>query len=212
MRHRLQPLAAAVLLLLAGCASRLGAPAGPEPSASAGDVELSARANAWSGWPAELPRLVTPVRVRIANRGEVPVRVDTTTFALRLPGGGRLAAVLPADVHGVAAEPAPAALPQAGAALGPTREQSGRGWALNEPAADPRADPAQEPDRTWPLPSADMLQQALPEGVLAPGREITGFVYFQRAPRDSAAATLTWPVVDTLGETLGVAAVPLTLR
>jgi hypothetical protein len=140
------------------------------------------------------------------------VRVDATTFALVLAGGGRLAAVLPGDVRGVVAEPAPAALPQAGAALGPTRERSGPGWALNEPAADPRPDPGHEPDRTWTLPSADMLTLALPEGVLPAGREITGFVYFERPPRDAGAATLTWPVVDTSGETLGVAEVPLTLR
>jgi len=205
--------AAAVLaLFLAGCAAHAGGPGAPEPSVSAGGVEISATANAWRGWPAELGRVVTPVRVRLANRGATPVRVDATTFALALPEGGRLAAMLPADVRGVAAAPAPAALPQAGAALGPTRERSGAGWALNEPALDPLVDPSQESDRAWELPTADMLSLALPEGVLAPGREVTGFVYFERAPRSARAATLTWPVVDTTGTSLGVATVPLTLR
>ena len=204
--------AALVALFLTGCAGRAGAPAGPVPSVSAGGVEVSATANAWRGWPAELGRVVTPVRVRLANRGATPVRVDATTFALALPEGGRRAAMLPADVRGVAAAPAPAALPHAGAALGPTRERSGAGWALNEAALDPLADPSQEPDRVWGLPSAHMLDLALPEGVLAPGREVTGFVYFERAPRSARAATLTWPVVDATGTSLGIATVPLMLR
>src|SRR5947207_9750015 len=160
--------AAAVLaLFLAGCAAHAGGAGAPEPSVSAGGVEISATANAWRGWPAELGRVVTPVRVRLANRGATPVRVDATTFALALPEGGRRAAMLPADVRGVAAAPAPAALPHAGAALGPRRERSGAGWALNEPALDPLVDPSQESDRAWELPTADMLSLALPEGVPA---------------------------------------------
>lgn len=203
--------AAVVALVLAGCAGRVGAPA-EAPSTSAGGVEISARANAWQGWPAGLGRVVTPIHVRIANRGTTAVRVDTTKMALALAAGGRLAAVLPSEVRAVAVEPAPAALPQAGAALGPTRERSGPGWALNEPALDRRADPSQEPDRAWELPSADMVSLALPEGVLAPGREVRGFVYFERASRGTPAVTLTWPVVDVTGAMLGMAAVPVTLR
>src|SRR5262245_52766866 len=127
-------------LLTSGCAGR-AAPVEPA-SASAGNVEVSAVANAWSGWPAELGRLVTPVRVSLVNRGDVPVRVDVRQFSLALPEGGRLAAALPAEVRGPTAALPPAALPQAGTALGPTRENSGPGWVLNEPALDPRADTA----------------------------------------------------------------------
>lgn len=208
--NRRRPLAAALLILLAtGCAGRVA----PAPAvSSAGGVEINAVANAWRGWPAELGRLVTPVRVSIANRGEVAVRVDVRRLSLALPEGGRLAATLPAEVRGPAAEAAPGSLPAAGLALGPNRENSGPGWALNEPAFDPRTDPALEPERTWALPSADVLALALPEGLLAPGRTISGFVYFERAPRGVREVTLTWPVEDVDGERLGVARVPLTLR
>ena len=198
-------------VLLAGCAGRVEVPVAG-PSVNAGGVEVSAVANAWRGWPSELGRIVTPIRVRLANQGGDAVRVDVTKFALALPEGGRLAAMLPADVQAVVVEPPPAALPQAGLALGPTRERSGPGWALNEPGPDPRLDPTQEPDRTWQLPSADMLDQALPEGVLAPGQAVSGFVYFQRASRETRDVTLTWPVVGTAGAERGVAAVPVTLR
>jgi len=203
--------AAGLALFLTGCAAHAGSAGAPAASASVGGVEVGATANAWRGWPTELPRLVTPVHVRLANRGAVPVRVDPRTFALALPDG-RLAAMLPADVRGMTPEPPPATLAQAGAALGPTRERSGGGWALNETALDPRVDSSQEPARTWELPSADMLHLALADGVLAPGGEVSGFVYFERAPRQAREITLTWPVVDATGTPLGVAMVPLTLR
>ena len=211
--NRRRLLAAALLALLAaGCAGRVGPSETPPASAGAGGVEVSATPNAWRAWPAELGRVVTPVRMSVSNRGEVPVRVDVRQFALALPEGGRLAAMLPADVRAAVAEPAPAALPQAGLALGPTRDNWGPGWALNEPALDPRTDGNLDPDRTWKLPSADMLALALPEGVLAPGRTVTGFVYFERPPRSVREVTLTWPVVDASGQSLGVVRIPLTLR
>jgi transposase len=209
----LPPLAAVLFALLAsGCAGRVSAPEPLPVAASAAGVDVGAAANAWRGWPAELGRAATPVRVTIANHGAVPVRVDATRFALALPEGGRLAAVLPADIHGVAVEPAPAALSQVGLALGETREQSGPGWALNDPAPDRRVDPTLEPERTWALPSADMLSLALPEGPLAPGRTVSGFVYFERAPPGVRDVTLTWQIVEAGGEPLGVVRIPLTLR
>jgi len=199
-------------LLAAGCAGRLGLPEPRVASADVAGVEVVATAGAWRGWPADLRQVVTPVKVTIANRGRTPIRVDATTFSLALAEGGRLAAALPTDVRGVVTEPAPAASPSAGLGLGPTRERSGPGWAINDPRLDPRGDPAVEPDRAWELPSADMLDLALPEGVLAAGQTVSGFVYFERPPRGVSAVTLTWPVVDTAGERLGTVAIPLTLR
>jgi hypothetical protein len=201
-------------LALAGCAGRVEAPAAPasRAAASTAGVEIAAVAGAWRGWPGNLDRVLTPIHLRLANRGAVGVRVDVTTLALALPGGGRLAAVLPADLHGIPLTPQPSALPDAGLTLGPTRERSGPGWAVNDPQPDPRSDPAQEADRVASLPSADMLALALPEGVLPPGQMVSGFVYFERAPRGAAGLQLRVPIVDAgSGETLDVAALPLTL-
>ena len=204
-------IALVLAVLLAGCAGQTPT-LEPGASASAGGVVVSATANAWRGWPARLDRVVMPIHVRLVNHGPAPVRVDATAFTLTLAEGRRLAAVLPANVRGVVAEPAPATLPEAGIALGPTRERSGPGWALNEPAPDPRVDPSLEPNRTWELPSADVLDQALHEGMLAPGSTLTGFLYFERPPRGADALTLSWPIVDVSGSALGVAVVPLPLR
>jgi hypothetical protein len=212
LRPRLLVLLAA--LALAGCAGRVHAPAADawRAALTTAGVEIAAVAGAWQGWPGDLDRVLAPIHLRLANRGPVGVRVDVTTLALALPGGGRLAAVLPADLHGIPLTPQPSALPGAGLTLGPTRERSGPGWAVNDPRPDPRSDPAQDADRVTSLPSADMLALALPEGVLAPGQTVSGFVYFERAPRGVAGVQLHVPIVDAgSGETLDVAELPLRL-
>jgi hypothetical protein len=208
------PLVVLVLgaLLTAACVGGVSTPA-HGPAVAVPGVEVTAAAGAWRGWPSTLPRLVTPIHVTLANRGAVPVRVDVTSFVLALPDGGRLAAVLPADVRAVVAERPRAEAPGAGVTLGPTREGSGAGWAVNEPALDPRADPTLEPERRWELPSADMVALALPEGVVPPGETVRGFVYFERGPPAVGPVTLVVPLQDaTREEPLGPTRVPLTLR
>jgi len=201
------------VLLLVGCAGHGGpsAPAGPRvASATAGGIEVVVATGAWRGWPSLLPTLVTPVRVRVVNGGGVPLRLDAGLFALALPDGRRLAAAPVDDVRAVVAEPPPTSRPVAGLTLGPLREQSGPGWALSEAVPDPRSDPSQEVSRTWELPSADMVQSALPQGALAPGASASGFLYFEHAPAGTAPVSLTARLVDAhSGEPIGVVVVPL---
>jgi hypothetical protein len=45
-------------------------------------------------------------------------------------------------------------------------------------------------------PSADVLTLGLPEGVLAPGGRVNGFLYFQRATAASRRLTLAWEARD----------------
>jgi len=199
-------------LLVTGCAGRIpfARPAERVASATAAGVEVVATTGAWRGWPRELVELVEPVRVRLVNGGGVPLRVDPAIFALVLPEGRRLAAAPVADVRAVVTEPAPASRPVGGLTLGPLRDQSGPGWALNDPAFDPRADSSQQSAQGWSLPSADMVQAALPDGVLAPGATTSGFVYFARPPAGASAVSLTARLVDARdGQTLGVIVVPL---
>jgi len=193
-------------LLLTACAG----PASPPATATAAGVEVVAVTNAWRGWPGNLATVVTPVRVRVVNRGEVPLRLSPTSFALALPDGRRLAAAPPTDVRTTVAGPPPPTRQDEGLSLGPGRDRSGAGWALNERAEDQRLDVTQQPAGTWPLPSADMLAQALPEGVLAPGATASGFVYFERAPAGVAPASLTARLLDARsGEPAVTVEVPL---
>lgn len=58
------------------------------------------------------------------------------------------------------------------------------------------------------LPSVDMLQKALPEGVLDPGGRITGFVYFEEL-RDGARIDFTIRLFDAVtGESFGALELP----
>ncbi|MEW5741579.1 MAG: hypothetical protein AB1938_21860 [Myxococcota bacterium] len=63
---------------------------------------------------------------------------------------------------------------------------------------------------TWPqpLPTREMIEHALPEGVLQPGGRISGFLYFQHVGRE-AAVTLEVKVVDAeSGKQLAVLQLP----
>lgn len=63
---------------------------------------------------------------------------------------------------------------------------------------------------TWPapLPTHEMLEYALPEGVLEPGGKVSGFLYFQRVERERAV-TLEVQLVDAeTSQPLGVARLP----
>jgi hypothetical protein len=67
--------------------------------------------------------------------------------------------------------------------------------------------------RSIQLPTADMVQRALPEGVLAPGGRAAGFIYFQRLDRDVGTVTLNVEVVDANeGSTLGVVRFPFVAK
>ncbi len=62
-----------------------------------------------------------------------------------------------------------------------------------------------------PRPSSDVLAAALPEGVLAPGGRVHGFLYFKKATsRETQALNLTWEVTDgRTGAPLGSTNLPL---
>jgi hypothetical protein len=67
---------------------------------------------------------------------------------------------------------------------------------------------------TWEpsLPSRDMLEQALPEGVIEPGGSAAGFLYFHRL-KDTGPVTFAAEVVDAnTREALGSVRIPLVLQ
>jgi hypothetical protein len=214
MRH---VLAAAGLLLLGGCAAAElreapDAGAGHAASAVAADVEVTASPGAWRGWPADLTRVVTPILVSIVNRGAAPVRVSHDDFALVLPGGRRLAVVLPSEVRGVVYDPPPTALPSEGFSVGGDGYPGGPDWVLRGPAAGAYTDPVARVGEQFALPTPDVLDRALPEGVLEPGRAASGFVYFERLAADAGRVDLSARLVDArTGDTLGRVLVPFTL-
>jgi hypothetical protein len=207
-RHVVGPLRLAVALLLASaaCASE-GRPGldwntppvpGGAGSATVGDVEVSASADAWRGWPRDLWRVVTPIHVVIDNRGAVPLRVLPGNFTLVVDGQRSLAATDPIDVRGVTDEPPP---DSTGSRFG-IPSPGYADWALQAGAPTGSGEP--QPGEHFPLPTPEMLERALPEGVVEPGQSASGFVYFERPPARAAALALAFRLVnDQDGEPRG---------
>jgi hypothetical protein len=206
------PVAAAALLLLVGCAAAARPPA-PGPvavSATAAGVEVVATPGMWRGWPADLSRVVTPIHVRVVNRGTVPLRIYDEQFALVLASGRRLASMLPQDVRGVVYDPPPGTLPSAGFSVGAPGDPAVPDWVLKGPALGAGADPVARTGEQFALPTPHVLDRALREGVLEPGETVSGFVYFERSREPPGPADLTVRLIDAgSGESLGRVVVPL---
>jgi hypothetical protein len=199
-----------LFLLASGCAAEVARrPATPpEPAvAMAGDVEIAVGGLPWGGWPADLGRIVSPVHVLIVNRGTAPVRVAYEEFALVGSDGQRFAAVLPTEVRGVVFDPPPAAMPSAGFAPGADKIGD---WVFRGQATPSEVDPGHVGEQ-FGLPSKDVLERALPEGVVEPSAAASGFVYFERrAGAHAGPVELSARLLDArTGEPLVRAVIPV---
>lgn len=198
---------------LVGCATQLRpAPEAvmlPGPGqaavAEAAGVRIVASADAWRGDPESLERVVTPMLVRVENDGAVAVQVRYEDFALVAADGRRFVAIPPFNVRGVVSTLDRDVYPVYGFRVSPFYPHL-----AVAPGVYP-FDPFYY-DPYWPywhrwvtLPTGDMVQKALPEGVLQPGGRATGFLYFEdvaKARRVTFEARL--PVRDTDNRTVSV--------
>lgn len=180
-------------VVLLGCAQDQGLVPAPQAKIVPGTKELAyqvangvlvqAHGDAWQGHPADLDDVMTPVRVTIRNRSDKPVRVMYRDFALRTPDGFHVRAIPPFQIN----------------VAGPTRSSVIRDPAfyyddffvspyyrrhyprmLVWPYAFPYDGGFYDQSIIWrvPLPTKDMLRTALPEGVIAPGGSVSGFLFF----------------------------------
>jgi hypothetical protein len=195
------------LLLALGCAHQLqlvpapGATRGVDGSAgaSASGVEVSVDSRHWSGSPGALSSIVTPLFVSITNTSSAPVRIRYRDFTLTGPAGLETAAIPPFQLQRpgtVEAAFAPAFVSRGFFVYAPYRPFYpglpvwGGPWDFNPWFYD-RYYGTWEPS----LPTRDMLQQALPEGVLQPGGAAAGFLYFHRL-KDTGPVTFSAELVD----------------
>jgi hypothetical protein len=206
----------ALAVALGGCVAQLrpapGAVVLPGPGqaaiAEAGGVRIVASADAWRGDPESLDQVVTPMLVRVENDGTAAVQVRYEDFALVADDGRRFAAIPPFDVRGVVST-LNRVYPVYGFRVSPFYSAFYPHLAV-APGAYP-FDPFYY-DAYWPywhrwvnLPTGDMVQKALPEGVLQPGGRATGFLYFEdvdKARRLTFQARL--PVRDTNDQTVSI--------
>lgn len=154
-------------------------------------VTVYADGNAWRGWPQNLATVLTPVWVSIQNTSHRPVRIQHDEFTLYGQSGAATKAM------GPYAEQTP----------GPrqTRMVPNPGNFDGFYVADYLApyypwlpvwgEPLDSGPSYYPvtwrphLPTASMIDRALPEGVLQPGGHASGFLYFPKLGSHERAVT-----------------------
>lgn len=216
----------APLTVLVGCAYGLQLTPAPNASsvegmdhaavAEAAGVTVVARGQSWSARPVDLDDYVTPLWVRIENRSDRAFRLSLKDLSLVSDGGFAYAALSPFlrpsdEEHVLGAPPAAQqTVVYQRAYVTPVYRWVYAGVPLWD--YDLPFDPCYyDTMNMWPtqLPTVDMVQRALPGGVIHPGGHIEGFVYFQRLPDDTKAARFIFRLVDSEdGEALGKVEIP----
>jgi hypothetical protein len=172
-------LALALALVGPGCAARgvLVAKDGSHrltarDGESGGTVVLTS--GVWQGEPTELPQQWTVLHVLVANLGSSPVLLAPGDFELRDERGFRYELLDPGAVFELVDPKAPL-------------EAYGRTYHRDyDPGGPVEFEPVVAP--------GDVPAEALPWGVLEPGTQMRGFVYFDAIEASANAATLTWHV------------------
>jgi hypothetical protein len=155
-------------------------------------IQIFVDGDAWRGAPRDLERQMEVVLVRVENHGGVPIRLMYQDF--KLESANQVLAPLP-----------PLALEAPASDDAPQIVSSRTGFAARGYYLLPAYRPYYPGAEIWgssrsfdptfyrrmhalwkaPLPSPEMIQMALPEGVLIPGGSARGFLYF---PQLSVAA------------------------
>jgi hypothetical protein len=167
----------AVLLSLAGCASRdqLVARNGEHRlTAFAPELDLTVvlTTNAWSGAPAALDDELTVVHALVANMGSQPILLAPGDLELR-------------DLRGFRYP-----LLDAGASFATV--QTAAGDSQSPAGYDPGG-----PHRFGAIePFGDIPAHALPWGILQPGTQMRGFLYFESLAPSANGGVLTWHITD----------------
>jgi len=188
-----------LLALVAGalaCATQLRPAPGVQTAAGPGlgaidreaGVEVEARVQAWRWTPERLETELTPVQVQIDNESEHPLRIRFEDFAPVDAAGRRHAALPPFDMEAKVAV-------RVNNAYGLRRFHVAPHLRPYYPHAPffhtgfagyhSYYDSYYTTLRQIELPTSDMLERALPEGVADPGGGAAGFLYFERV-RDPA--------------------------
>jgi hypothetical protein len=191
----------------------------------------------WNGDPADLTRILAPVGVTIENHSGHPLRVRYEDFALVARNGFRYAALPPFRVRAAVGwnDAMPrfrlAAAHAGRPAVHPMAQPhfSHRGfyvaphfaWIYPGFAPWPYGPWAYDPlyyDRWYgywpePLPSEDMLEQALPEGAVGNGGSVSGYVYFQTPETRDEQLEFEMTLVDAnTGDEFGTIEIPFVVQ
>ncbi|MBU8536596.1 hypothetical protein [Falsiroseomonas tokyonensis] len=213
-------------LLLAGCAldpelepaPRAMTVPGPGQGVEAMEsgVRVAAFTEAWIATPDRLAQVLTPILIRVDNRSPVPVAIRYEAFRLNgRPGGPRLP-IPPYRIDRVVMERVPTP-----------------GYPLRRFEVAPYLSPyypgftpfggsfSMTPGlygTTFPaftqvqLPTLDMMRLALPEGVVRPGGETSGFLYFPDVETQGPTTLVVSLTNAETGARLGTVNLPFVAR
>jgi hypothetical protein len=225
------------VLAIAGCIPETHLQPRPDARSLAGDpsaavaesdgVRLVADGASWKGHPSNLERRLTPVEVRLENHSGRTLSVRYTFFDLLGQTNFQYAALPPMTL-----KEGSEAQAQCIAGYTPGWWGMNVGWAPRRgwrhaapwmsawwpgpyysPFYDPFYGPSPYVRCDEPLPTADMLRQALPEGTLTDGGTISGFLYFQGVGDRERQVTLQARLVDAkTGEPFGQVVIPFQVR
>lgn len=218
-----RPAVVALLVVLGACAhSPVLKPQASVPRApGAQDVALADLAgvrvlvagDAWKGDPSNLSDVFTPVHLTVENHSGKAVRIGYSDFALIGASGFRYAPIPPMLVRGVVTAPAPVA-PRfyyngffVAEHYWPYYPGMAR-WTYPFPY-DPLYYDQYYGYWQEPLPTRDMLAEALPEGAIQDGGRIAGFLYFQGVGKKEPRVNFEMNLVDASnGQAFGKVAIP----
>ena len=180
-------------------------------SANISGIHIVADGDAWSGDPDNLEKLLTPVKVTIENHSGDPLRIRYREFALEGASGLRLRALSPFPATG---STQPASMPIApgftydGFSVAPSFRFYGPAISV-WPGEFPSENAAGNEYVYWEQSTSDMIARAIPEGVLSPSGNISGFLYFQKVAKEVKSVDFVARLVQArTGQSLGSARIP----
>lgn len=148
-------------------------------------VSVLLQVNAWDEYPRTLDRALIPIKVTIQNNSDHDVAIRYEDFVLIAANDRRYSAIPPDQIRGHSRQP-----------LEPH-------WAYSDAEQNVEAQ----------LPTEAMLQQAMSEGVVAPGGETSGFLYFPRPSQVLQEITFSAILVDAhTKQKFGGIVVPLLVK
>jgi hypothetical protein len=160
-------------------------------------VTIEARADAWHGNPATLEREITPVLVEVTNSSDHPLLVRYSAFQLVATNGKVHRAMPPFAIdEEITEEYMVRTFPYSGFTVAPYLRRYYPSLVLADPFLLDRAfyDTMVPVFRRVRLPTGDMVQKALPEGILHP--EARWRVPLLRGREGGPGVTLTSNLID----------------
>jgi hypothetical protein len=173
-------------------------------------VRITVRGNTWSGEPPNLAEYLTPLQTTIENRSGKSLLIRYNHFILANSSGLYVQALSPQEIKGNVVI-GPSINPLNPDAI-PYGESYPPAWEGNF-----TADPwyyARYYGIWWtPLPTTDMYEKALREGVLENDHQLSGFLYFQKIDKKVPRISFNAKLVDAkTGEIFGILSLPLTIE